>query len=109
MSTSASSFPSPLSESPAARARVLGRELGGEKAQRSLDLIVVGASATVTSIVLDVDQAAWLAAVGIREGDRLTVLRRAAFGGPLHVRTSSGGEFAIARSLSRAILVRIEP
>lgn len=110
MSTSASSFPAPLSEAPAApaRARVLGREVGAT-AHRSLDLLVVGASATVASIVLDPDQAAWLAAVGIREGDRLTVLRRAAFGGPLHVRTSSGGEFAIARSLSLAILVRHEP
>ncbi len=111
MSLPASTFPatladetdrSPLDE---ARARTLGRaaEAGGET---SLDGITTGGNARVVSLVLETDQAAWLSAVGIREGERLTVLRRAAFGGPMHVRTRAGGEFAIARSLARAILVR---
>ncbi len=49
---------------------------------------------------LDETDAAWLAAVGLHEGEEVVVLRRAALGGPLHVRTSSGGEFAVARELA---------
>ena len=49
---------------------------------------------------LDESDAAWLAAVGLHEGEEVVVLRRAALGGPLHVRTSSGGEFAVARELA---------
>lgn len=49
--------------------------------------------------------AAWLAAVGLHEGEGVTVLRRAIFGGPLHVRTASGGEFAVARELATHIVV----
>ena len=33
------------------------------------------------------------------------VLRRAPFGGPVHVRTSSGGEFALDRRIALAIEV----
>jgi ferrous iron transport protein A len=47
----------------------------------------------------------WLDAVGLHEGEELVVLRRALFGGPLHVRTSSGGEFAVARELASHIEV----
>lgn len=49
--------------------------------------------------------AAWLAAVGLAVGDEVTVLRRAPFGGPLHVRTGAGGEFAIDRALAARIEV----
>ncbi len=117
MSTSASSFPAPplTEESPSPprvegagpRARVLGRAVDAS-AETSLDAIACGARARVVRVVLDADQAAWLAAVGIHDGERLTVLRRAAFGGPMHVRTRAGGEFAIARALARAIRVRSE-
>jgi ferrous iron transport protein A len=111
MSTSASSFPTPLIETPdpggGPRARTLGREREASGTREiSLDAIATGGHATIEAVVLDADQAAWLSAVGIREGERLTVLRRASFGGPMHVRTRAGGEFAIARSLARAILVR---
>jgi Fe2+ transport system protein FeoA len=110
MSTSASSFPAPLiDETDGPRARALGRAgeaSRGGSPETSLDAIVTGGHARVVSVVLDADQAAWLAAVGIREGEHLTVLRRASFGGPMHVRSRAGGEFAIARSLARAILVR---
>lgn len=45
----------------------------------------------------------WLRAVGLFEGERVTVLRRAVFGGPLHLRTGCGGEFAIDRGLAASI------
>jgi ferrous iron transport protein A len=70
---------------------------------RVLASIAPGDSAVIASLELEPDMAAWLSAVGIGRGERVTVLRRAAFGGPIHVRTAAGGEFAIARSLARAI------
>lgn len=66
----------------------------------SLVTATIGTSVRIVGIVLDSSVAAWLAAVGLQEGEEVTVLRRAALGGPLHVRTSSGGEFAIARELA---------
>jgi ferrous iron transport protein A len=72
---------------------------------RSLDEVAVGVSARVDAVRLDADVSAWLAAVGIAKGENVVVLRRAAFGGPIHVRTGSGGEFAVARALARAITV----
>lgn len=63
-------------------------------------------TATVTSIALPDEEAAWVRAVGIFEGEAVSVLRAALFGGPLHVRTASGGEFAIDRRLALAIVVR---
>jgi ferrous iron transport protein A len=101
MSASSSLIPAAMPET-RERARVIGRSAH----EGSLDSLELGQEGRVVSIVLDRDLAAWVAAVGIREGERLTVLRRAAFGGPIHVRTVAGGEFALARSLARAILVR---
>jgi ferrous iron transport protein A len=60
---------------------------------------------TIERIDLEGEAAAWLSAVGLHEGEELVVLRRAAFGGPLHVRTSSGGEFAVAREVASLIRV----
>lgn len=74
-------------------------------APRSLSSVAIGALVTVVSIELDGETGAWLRAVGISEGEHLTVLRRAAFGGPIHVRASSGGEFAIHRALAKAIVI----
>lgn len=62
---------------------------------------------SIEGIDLDGEAAAWLAAVGLHEGEQLTVLRRAALGGPLHVRTSSGGEFAVAREVAMHIRVAL--
>ena len=59
----------------------------------------------VIGIDLDAELAGWLEALGIGLGQTLTVLRRAAFGGPIHVRLGSGGEFAIDAGLARSILV----
>jgi ferrous iron transport protein A len=66
------------------------------------------ALASVTSVRLRGAEAAWLRAIGIFEGQRVTVLRRALLGGPLHVRTASGGEFAIDRTLALAIEVTLD-
>jgi ferrous iron transport protein A len=71
-----------------------------------LDAVDLHTPVRVVSLALEEDLLAWLRAVGIAEGDELTVLRRAVFGGPLHVRTGAGGEFALHRSLARAIVIR---
>jgi len=64
---------------------------------------------TIERIELEGEAGAWLAAVGLHEGEQLVVLRRAALGGPLHVRTSAGGEFAVAREVAARIRVRPSP
>ncbi len=63
----------------------------------------IGKRVRIASVALDADVAAWLRAVGLHDGEELVVLRRAAFGGPLHVRTASGGEFAVAREVALSI------
>jgi ferrous iron transport protein A len=72
---------------------------------RTLAEIAIGVSAQVGAVGLDADVSAWLAAVGIAAGESVVVLRRGAFGGPIHVRTGSGGEFAVARTLARSIML----
>ena len=74
-----------------------------------LAALAVGASAVVAAIELDPREVSWLRAVGVFEGERLTVLRRAPFGGPLHLRTSSGAEFAVDRDLARSVRVALAP
>lgn len=64
-----------------------------------------GRRVCITRVALEGEAAAWLAAVGLHEGEELVVLRRAALGGPLHVRSASGGEFAVAREVAQQILV----
>jgi len=71
--------------------------------------VPIGGTAVVWALEIEEDVAAWLRAVGISEGERVTVLRAAAFGGPIHVRTSSGGEFALHRSLAAAVRTRALP
>jgi len=66
----------------------------------------IGRRFVILTIDLDREDAAWLAAVGFHEGETVIVLRHAALGGPLHVRTSSGGEFAVDRMLSKRIAVK---
>jgi ferrous iron transport protein A len=72
----------------------------------TLSAIAIGAPALVVELGLEEELCAWLRAVGIREGEHVTVLRRAVFGGPIHVRTSVGGEFALNRQLAKAIVLR---
>ncbi len=64
-----------------------------------------GERVQIARVDLDGEAAAWIGAVGLNEGEVVVVLRRAALGGPLHVRTSSGGEFAVAREVARLITV----
>ncbi len=71
----------------------------------TLEKLDLRAPARVRRIVLGEAETEWVRAVGIFEGEEVCVLRRAAFGGPIHVRTGSGGEFAIDRSLAEAIEV----
>lgn len=68
----------------------------------------LGTSARVMALVLDAAAARRLRAVGVFEDEAITVLRRAPFGGPIHVRTSSGGEFALDRRIALAIAVEAE-
>ena len=65
----------------------------------------LGSAARVVALALDGVGACRLRAVGVFEGEAITVLRRAPFGGPVHVRTSSGGEFALDRRIASAIEV----
>ena len=67
----------------------------------------VGKRVRIARVDLDGEAAAWIAAVGLHEGEGLVVLRRAALGGPLHVRTTSGGEFAVAREVALHITVEV--
>lgn len=83
--------------------------VGGSPAndERPLSLASAGLGewTRIVAARLDDDVTAWLAAVGLHEGEEVVVLRRAALGGPLHVRTSSGGEFAVAQELARRLEV----
>ena len=73
----------------------------------SLASLAVGASAEVVSLALNEREAAWLRAVGLVEGISVTPLRKAPFGGPVHVRLSSGLELALDLELARAVLVQV--
>lgn len=70
-----------------------------------LDAVPLQTDARVTAVELEPEFARWLAAVGLEEGAIVRVLRRAVFGGPLHIKSSTGAEFAIHRSLARSIRV----
>lgn len=65
-----------------------------------------GAVGQITAVILEDELRRWLAATGIGCGDRVTVLRRAPFGGPIHLRTHAGGEFAVDRGLAHSIHVK---
>lgn len=70
-----------------------------------MDALAPGVGARVAGLRLPEREAGWLRAVGLFEGMRITVLRRAPFGGPLHVRTSAGAELAVDRELARGVVV----
>jgi ferrous iron transport protein A len=69
----------------------------------SLAALSPGQGGTITALSLSEREAAWLRAVGLGEGVAVTVLRRAPFGGPLHLRTAGGAELAVDRSLARHV------
>lgn len=62
--------------------------------------------AIVERVELPEAELVWLRAVGLSEGERLQVLRRAPLRGPLQVRTSLGAEFIIDVALAAAVKVR---
>lgn len=64
--------------------------------------------ARVEHLAVDPTDAHWLAAVGLQPGSQVCVLRQAALGGPLHVRTSNGGAFALGARLAGLVHVRVE-
>ena len=74
----------------------------------TLGALATGIGATVTAVRLAVEEADWLRAIGLFEGQTVHVMRRALFGGPLHVSTGSGGEFAVDRTLAAQIEVRVD-
>ncbi len=94
-----------------ARAKAVAGALGGTAASRPdvLAATSVGAAVRIVDIDLDAELVAWLSAVGIGRGERVVVLRRAAFGGPLHIRIASGGEFALNLALARSIRIALVP
>jgi ferrous iron transport protein A len=73
----------------------------------SLVSLRAGERVRIHRIAQDSEHAAWLRAVGMHEGAEIVVLRFAPFGGPIHLRSSDGGEFAIHRDLARAIEVSV--
>ena len=76
---------------------------------RTPDSLANGASGRVVEVRLEPGDAAWLSAVGIGVGETLTVLRRALLGGPLHIATEAGGEFALGAPLAKGIVVADDP
>ena len=61
--------------------------------------------AVVARLDLDEVDGAVLRAMGVAEGDAIVVLRRAPFGGPLHVRVGEAS-FALDRGVAESIIVR---
>lgn len=49
----------------------------------------------ICGLRMTADQVSWLTALGLPLGEEVVVLRQAPFAGPLHVRASSGAEFAL--------------
>ena len=99
------SAPVPLLDWHVARPTRAESAVGAAAETTSLAALEPGATGAVVDISLDADLASWLEAIGIGRGDRVEVLRRAAFGGPIHLRTHTGGEFAVDRGLAKAIRV----
>lgn len=73
------------------------------ESRSTLALAEDGSEVTIRSLDGDARELDWLRAIGLFEGQRVRVLRRAIFGGPLHVRVASGGEFAVDRALAQHI------
>jgi len=71
----------------------------------TLDTLAPGVTASIAALRLPVKDAEWLRAVGLYEGTEVELLRRAPFGGPLHVRTASGAEFAVDAELAAHVEV----
>ena len=73
----------------------------------TLDALPIGQAAIIEALTASEAEARLLVRMGVAVGQRVEVLRRAAFGGPLHVRV---GEVALAldAALARGIRVQVE-
>ncbi len=91
-----------MSTAPAHRTAAPGPE-------SSLAALTVGTSGRVTGLEVAADEGALLRAMGVAEGQEIRLLRAAPGGDPLHVRLGSGGEFALALPLARAIRIERLP
>lgn len=70
-----------------------------------LDALADGVEGTIVSLDLSGELLLHLDAMGIAPGRGVCVLRRAAFGGPLHVRLDTGAEFALDRDVAHGVRV----
>lgn len=71
--------------------------------KRTVAQLAPGEEGVVLEVALEADALTWLRGLGIGRGERVEVLRRGALGGPVHVRTGAGGEFALDRAVAAAI------
>lgn len=76
---------------------------GGE--ELPLDALAIGVPGVVTGLDVEPEELALLRAMGIAEGQPIRILRVGLGGDPLHVRLGSGGEFALARPLAKAVRI----
>lgn len=74
--------------------------------RRPLSGLECSRRAVITGVQVGAAEVAWLEAVGLARGDEVEVLRRGPLGGPVHVRTREGGEFALDRRLAARIDVQ---
>lgn len=74
---------------------------------QELTSLAPGASGRVVSLSLDAGDVHWLRAVGLFEGQRVTMIRRGWLGGPLHVQIGSGAELAIDRGLASRVSIDV--
>jgi ferrous iron transport protein A len=74
--------------------------------RESLAALDVGITQEIALLEGSPDDVAMLDAIGVSPGRRVTVLRRAPFGGPIHVRIDTGIEVAIDQALASHIVLR---
>lgn len=75
---------------------------------RTLASMRPGEQGRVARIEVSPEVSRWLSALGIAPGTSLTLLRRGIWGGPLHLRSEVGAEFALDRSLASEVILRDE-
>lgn len=79
-----------------------------EPLKSTLDTLLAGSEGTILSV--DAGEALYhrLAALGLRVGKRIRLLRRAPFGGPLHVRLGTT-EIMLRAGEARCVQVALDP
>lgn len=72
----------------------------------TLAALATGIAREIAALALSAEDAAVLDGLGLSPGRRVTVLRRAAFDGPLHVRVDTGVELALDPALAAGVTLR---